>query len=162
MDVVARDGLEWVKVSTITAKRIHYEIAKEGWETYADSGDEDSYSNVSPEKPELKIVRLAKELREASLHIRARYQHPRERLFLPKIKQGEHEDIDAMLEDLRKTGVLVECGGSPELNRLEAEVLATTASKFTAMLPSPAEPLTNTVNVDCAVLLALISDVSHF
>jgi hypothetical protein len=50
VDVVARDGLGRV-VSTINPKRIHYEIATEGWETYADSEDEESHSDVSPEKP---------------------------------------------------------------------------------------------------------------
>jgi hypothetical protein len=50
VDVVARDGLGWV-MSTINPKRIHYEIAKEGWETHADSEDEESNSDVSPEKP---------------------------------------------------------------------------------------------------------------
>lgn len=162
VDVVARNGLEWVKVSIINPKRILFEIAKEGWETCADSEDEAPGSDVSSEKPDLQIIRVAKELRDAALHIRVQYQHPEVRLLLPNVREGEHADIDSVLEGLRKTGVSVECGAYSTLIGPEFEALAKTATaKFETMLPSPADPLTDTVNVDCTILLALISDISH-
>jgi len=52
VDIVAQDGLEWVKVSSITEKRIIWDMAKAGW--VADSSDEDSEDvegddNIDPE-----------------------------------------------------------------------------------------------------------------
>ena len=35
------------------------------------------------------------------------------------------------------------------------------STRFASMLPSPAIPLTDTLNIDCTLLLALISNISH-
>ena len=72
VDVVADDGLEWIKVSTITSHRLLFEIAKEGWEKYSEESDSDG----STRKPDLKLIRCAEDLRAASLQVRVRYQHP--------------------------------------------------------------------------------------
>jgi hypothetical protein len=40
VDIVAQDGLEWVKVSSVTEKRIIWDLAKAGW--VAESSDEES------------------------------------------------------------------------------------------------------------------------
>lgn len=160
IDVVADGGLEWVKVSTVTARRLLFEIAKEGWEKYAYS--EESDSDGSSEKPDLELVRLARDLYTASLQVRVFFRHPRVRLLLPKVTEGDNVDVDAILQDLRAIGVVVQCGEHPRSNRSDGQALATIApNRFEAMLPSPPKPLTSTLNVDCTLLLALISDISH-
>ena len=158
VDVVADDGLEWIKVSTITSHRLLFEIAKEGWEKYSEESDSDG----STRKPDLKLTRCAEDLHAASLQVRMRHQHPRVRLLLPQITEGANEDIDAILQDIRAKGVIVQCSESTELDRREAQASTTTIlSKFNAMLPSRPDPLTKIINVDSTILLSLISDISH-
>ena len=78
VDIVADNGLEWIKVSTMGEKRLLFELAKEGWAGRHDSDDDDGpYSDTegsgeagsgssSGERPVLGIVRLAESLRAAS------------------------------------------------------------------------------------------------
>ena len=158
VDVVADDGLEWIKVSTITSHRLLFEIAKEGWEKYSEESDSDG----STQKPDLKLIRCAKDLHAASLQVRERYQHPRVRLLLPQITEGTNEDIDAIVRDIRAEGVIVQCSESTRLDKLEGQASTTTIpSKFNAMLPSQPDPLTKIINIDSTILLSLISDISH-
>jgi hypothetical protein len=158
VDVVADDGLEWTKVSTITSHRLLFEIAQEGWEKYSEESDSDG----STRKPDLKLIRCAEDLRAASLQVRVRYQHPRVLLLLPQITEGMYEDIDAILQDIRAKSVIVQCSESTELDRPEGQASTTTIlSKFNAMLPSRPDPLTKIINVDSTILLSLISDISH-
>ena len=170
VDIVAEDGAEWIKVSIVNAKRLLFEMAKEGWEGYGndESDDEtmdgDSRNTTSSSTSKLEIVRLAEDLRDASHATRVKYQHPRVKFILPRILQGEDEMIDAVLADIRATGANVVCSESTTLD-LDCQTdnkRVSQASLFDAMLPSPSHPqLTPTLNIDCTILLALISDISH-
>ena len=163
VDIVADDGLRWIKVSTLTEKRLLFEMAKEGWEKYGDCSDESDANsgrgagqNVGDRAGKLELVRLAEDLQVAAQGVRVRFRHPFVQFILPKIREGVNEDVDAFLADLRATGASVQCGdyisqslghGQLDLDRL---------------LPSAGnDRLTPTINVDCTFLLALISDISH-
>ncbi|KXG47384.1 Protein of unknown function DUF1308 [Penicillium griseofulvum] len=164
VDIVADDGEEWVKVSTISENRLLFEMAKKGWE--GDS-DEDEWSDDGGEgrtilqnfddddgddDDELELIKLARDLRKASDATRVRYRHPRLRVVIPKIEEGSVPEIDAVLNEMRSYGIRVDCQGS-----LPAE----TPSGLAHLLPQPFKNFTSTLNVDCTLLLALVSDLSH-
>lgn len=171
VDVVAGDGEEWVKVSTISESRLLFEMAKKGWERDSedeflsdeggdgpvkrtvlrnfdgeDSGDEED------EEDEMELIKLARDLRKAADATRVRYRHPRLRVVLPKIEEGNVPEIDDILEEMRSYGIQVEC----------QETLSDASSAGLArLLPHPFKNFTPTLNVDCTLLLAMVSDLSH-
>jgi hypothetical protein len=172
VDIVAGDGTEWVKVSTISESRLLFEMAKKGWE--ADSEDELSGSggegparrtvlrNFDGEHPgqdddddddDLELIKLARDLRKAADATRVRYRHPRLRIVLPKIEEGNVPEIDDILAEMRSYGIQVECQDS-----LSAKIGST---DLTRLLPRPFKHFTSSLNVDCTLLLAMVSDLSH-
>ncbi|OAL21158.1 hypothetical protein AYO20_11414 [Fonsecaea nubica] len=165
VDIVADNGLQWVKISTLTEKRLLFEMAKEGWETYGDRGeDSDAENGHTPGTDDgsrgggkLELVRLCEDLKTAAQEVRVQFQHPQLRVVLPNLREGIVPDVDAFLADLRATGAIVECNMDihklVEERQLDLETLIPTA---------PTVPLTSTINVDCTILLALISDISHY
>lgn len=169
IDVVADDGLEWIKVSIVSAKRLLFEMAKEGWEGYDEDSDnsglshDEAKSKIDTFEMKLDIVRLAEDLRDAALATRIRYKHPKVKFVLPKLTEGDEEAIDTVLANIRATGALVECGPTTTLNGLTNLSLSPDSRPvFDRMLPSSGQPiLTPTINIDCTILLALISDISH-
>ncbi|KAJ5496727.1 hypothetical protein N7463_008714 [Penicillium fimorum] len=164
VDIVADDGEEWVKVSTLSESRLLFEMAKKGWE--GDS-DEDEWSDGGKgrtilqnfdedddgdDDDELELIKLARDLKKASDATRIRYRHPRLRVVIPKIEEGSVPEIDAVLNEMRSYGIRVDCQGS-----LPAE----TPTGLAHLLPQPFKNFTSTLNVDCTLLLALVSDLSH-
>lgn len=177
VDIVADDGLEWIKVVTITKKRLLFEMAKEGWDGY--DGTSDAESDASGEdhsRPShdngnsLKIVRLAQEMKHAASAVRVQYRHPKLRFILPNIEEGEMDEVDAVIRDIRALGIGVYCGSGDDGRYVHSGALGTdylhpgedTDRMFHYMLPSTAgPPPTSTLNIDCTILLSLISDISH-
>ncbi|KIY03767.1 uncharacterized protein Z520_00458 [Fonsecaea multimorphosa CBS 102226] len=165
VDIIADNGLQWIKISTLTEKRLLFEMAKEGWEKYGDFDDdsdtEDAHvpeiDNDGMRTSKLELVRLAEDLKIAAQEVRVQFRHPQIRFVLPKIREGIIPDVDAFLADLRATGAVVECNMDicilSEGRQLDLDNMTPTA---------PTVPLTSTINIDCTILLALISDISHF
>ncbi|KAJ5279479.1 hypothetical protein N7478_004851 [Penicillium angulare] len=170
VDIVADDGDEWVKVSTISESRLLFEMAKKGWEAESDDESSDAGSdgpakrtvlrNFDGNDPgddddddEMELIKLARDLRKASNATRERYKHPRVRIVLPKIGEGNVPEIDDILSEIRSYGVQVEC----------KETLAARQGKkdLARLLPQPFKKFTPTLNVDCTLLLAMVSDLSH-
>lgn len=162
VDIVADDGLEWVKVSSMSEKRLLHEMAEKGWEDDADGLDDGETRTVlrnfdsenedeDEDEDELELILLAKSMRKASNATRVRYQHPRLRIVLSRIKEGSPA-IDAVLNQVRSYGVQVEC---------REVVPGKTSTDFTHLLPQPFNHFTSTLNVDCTVLFAMVSDISH-
>jgi hypothetical protein len=163
VDIIARNGLEWIKVSTMTEKRLLFEIAKEGWERYGHpsdhsegDSDEDGVQKVDDRAGKLELVQLAEDLKMTAKGVRVHFRHPQIRFVLPKIREGVLRDVDAFLADLRAKGAVVQC--SNEMDK----VRESTQLDLDRLMPASANgPLTPTINVDCTILLALISDISH-
>lgn len=164
IDVMANDGEEWIKISTMSEKRLVLEMAKEGLERYNDydSDPDDECLDVKPNDPiqvrKLELLRLAESLAAASRTVRTRYRHPRIRFVLPRISEGLNSDVDALIADVRATGASVTCGtlatDTTEMHTLE--------DSFTRMLPTTYKPeLTPVLNLDCSILIALLSDQCH-
>ena len=159
VDIVAHDGEEWIKVSTITGSRLSLEIAKAKWEA-ADSSSEDEEqengdSTFNDDIDRIELVKVADDLLRASQAHRIHYRHPRIHFFFPKIPASPPPDLVPILERIRSTGAVVDLGYQNASNELLQE------AAFSRLLPSLHPPLTDTLNIDCTILLALVSDLSH-
>ena len=176
VDIVADNGEEWVKVSTVTPSRLLFELAKLGWE----AGESDlefegedyrlQHDDCDDGEDMVELVKLAVDMKKAAAMVRVRYKHPRIRFVLPKIVEGRLSEVDRILRDIRKTGAVVECntGFDDWFENLAAgkqlsrpATLIPLDNVLPSILPNPFPHRTATLNVDCTLLLALVSDVSH-
>lgn len=178
VDIVAQEGAEWVKVSTITETRLLFELAKAGWEcgdSTDDSEDEHENGDVTyssragngdegrSNDNKVELVKLAEDLKKAATCTRVRYRHPTVRFILPKLHSHSLPAIDAILAAIRATGATVQCASdlpphpAPNGPATQADLPAT----FSRLLPHPFAHFTPTLNIDCTILLALVSDLSH-
>ncbi|EGE07615.1 hypothetical protein TEQG_06529 [Trichophyton equinum CBS 127.97] len=181
IDIVADNGQEWVKVSTVTPNRLLFDLAKQGWEIGLNSDSEDNEgSNTASisgmndydsedEDDMIELLKLAVDMKKAAAEVRVRYKHPRVRLVLPKIVEGQIAEIDKVIRKVRMVGVTVECA-TAETSGLDfmvnrsgsiSNTIDDAGSMFSSLLPSPFPPMTSTLNVDCTLLLAFVSDLSH-
>ena len=175
VDIVARNGEEWIKVSTITEGRLVFEIAKAQWEAAdsSSSGVEEYESNTMDGKLDgqnkssqdkeavldrIELVKIADDLLRASNAHRVHYKHPQVRIVLPKISLEPPGELLSVLARIRSTGAILDLG--PQDARPQSLELLKTKT-FPRLLPSPHPPLTDTLNIDCTILLALVSDLSH-
>lgn len=150
VDVVTRDGLEWIKVSLVTNHRMLMDKAREGW---GGSSDEDSDASDDADSG-IPLVRMAESLAEAAKEVRIRTKHPRIRLLLPKIVEGQEPEIDTILARLRALDIQIECDPNSIIPRSLDSCMHT-------ILTDQFKGLTETLNIDCTILLALVSDFSH-
>jgi hypothetical protein len=182
VDIVAEDGEEWIKVSTITETRLLFEKAKAGWEG-ADSDDDtegavedggkvlangaspisgSSWRDEDDEDDRVELLKTAEDLQKAARKVRIRYKHPRIRFVLPKISERHSSDIDAILASIRATGATIQCGShSPSSSATPNGTAHPSPFPWTTLLPDSLAHLTPTLNIDCTILLALVSDLSH-
>ena len=182
VDIVANGGLKWIKVSTVTETRLLFEMAKKGWEvedSEEEEGDEEGMGRRpgagSESDDEMELVKLAQDLKLAASDVRINYRRPRVHFVLPKITEGAVAEIDRILADIRVTGAIIECGGAsassstPTNGSTAPEPAAATSSPdedlesaFSHLLIQDTSHLTQTLNVDCTLLLAVISDLSNY
>ncbi|GFN11362.1 uncharacterized protein AtWU_01158 [Aspergillus tubingensis] len=167
VDIIADDGEEWVKVSTVAESRLLFEMAEKGWE--ADSESEDGEARTvlrnhdgdnggvedDEDEDEIELVKLAKDLRTAANATRVRYRHPRLRFVAPRIREGSCAEIDDLLKIIRGYGIKVDCGD-------KAYAVNGTQEGLSHLLPKPFKHFTSTINVDCTLMLAAVSDLSHY
>ncbi|OJK01715.1 hypothetical protein ASPACDRAFT_116681 [Aspergillus aculeatus ATCC 16872] len=170
VDIVADDGEEWVKVSTISETRLLFEMAKKGWE--ADDSEEEAPRTVlrnhedgmgtddedDDDDDEIELVKLASGMRKAANVTRVRYRTPRLRFVIPKIEEGSSPEIDGLLKVIRGYGIDVTCGENVYSSQSET----TQAEALERLLPKPFKHFTSTLNMDCTLLLAAVSDLSHY
>lgn len=177
VDIVADDGEEWVKVSTVSESRLLFEMAKKGWEGDSESGSDaeegagrtvlrnyegDGDGDESEDdEDEIELVKLASDMRKAANATRVQYRHPRLRLVVPKLEKGRSSEIDDLLKLIRSYGVEIDCGPSV-LGPCPGGQPGTTSEDLRHLLPTPFKRFTPTLNVDCTLLLAAVSDLSHF
>lgn len=157
VDAITEGGRAWTKVSLVTNTRLLFDLAKQGWES-GGSGSEDEEGRfpdtASDDDSDVPILKTAKELAAAAASTRVKTWHPTVTLILPRIAPAEQDEIDKVIEDCRAAGVTVKCGQDstsvPGIN----EILHN-------MAPEPFSRFSDTLNVDCTLLLALVSEFSH-
>lgn len=171
-------------MSTVTETRLLFEQAKAGWENADSSSDDDSSigdddcsprvdhslsNSPSPSTNPIELVRLAIDLKTASLATQIRYKHPAVRIVLPKIPIAPSPPTIAILDRILATGAAIEIGPSlskyphnPSFPLSDSDLTTLPLSSiFSKLTPNLYSSLTTTLNIDCTILLALISDLSH-
>ncbi|KAI5263144.1 hypothetical protein E4T47_09105 [Aureobasidium subglaciale] len=162
VDIVAGDGLEWFKVSLLTNNRLLFDKAKQGWEDASSSEEEDEDGEEKTqdgkkeedEDNDVPLVKMTKDLVRAAKEVKIRTRSPTITLVLPKLREGEVAEIDKILDQLRALGV-----------KLLTSTSISSPPPFNTVMPhlltNPFASFTPTLNIDCTILLALVSDFSH-
>ncbi|KAI1756911.1 hypothetical protein F4782DRAFT_207148 [Xylaria castorea] len=155
IDVICDGGLTWYKVSTITNRRLLFDMAKEA--VYGgESDDSESANGATYDFSDVPLVKLARTLKTIAEGHQIRNTSPTPGLVLPRILEGEHAEIDEIVKFCRDMGVNVFCGNAiPPPPSLSKDLLH-------EMVPSPRRSITAELNIDTSVLVALTSDISHF
>ncbi|KAF2466091.1 uncharacterized protein BDR25DRAFT_395911 [Lindgomyces ingoldianus] len=160
VDIVAGDGMEWIRVSTISEKRLLFDLAKLGWQNDSDDDDEDmpdapaSSWEDGDDEDQVDIVKSARELARAARANPICGRPPKVRFVLTRISSRKLKEVDTVLDKIRATGAIVECA-----NELSAPPLLSTV--LPNLLVDRSRILSQVLNIDCTILLALISDISH-
>ncbi|KAI0147927.1 hypothetical protein F4776DRAFT_288858 [Hypoxylon sp. NC0597] len=153
IDVVADGGHSWYKVSSMTNKRLLFDLAKEA--VYCGDSDDEDAETVTQDYSDIPLVKLARNLVDTAKGHRIQAKSPSTFLILPRIKEGEYPEVDSVLEACRRLGVSLLCGDSlspaPPLSD----------SLLHTMAPSPKANFTEVLNIDTSLLVALASDFSH-
>jgi len=152
VDIVAQDGSEWVKVSTLTEKRLLFDMAKAGW--LGESSSEGSNVGDDEDDEPQGLKKQVEALIKASKATRVRYRHPNVRVVLPKIKRGYSKEMDELIKQIETLEIKVQT--SEDL----PDVVPVSAA-LPHMAVDPFVGFSSTLNVDCTILLALVSDLSH-
>ena len=167
VEIVAQDGLKWIKLSTITANRLMLELAKAGWEGDREgdqSEQEEDQSCYEWNKSvilQVPLMQSAQHLVSAAKRTWVDYQHPKVVFQLQNVYLNVAPyPVRQLLEGLTEIGVTVQCAD---------DIKASLASQST---PSVEElihnlqhqrdsyaDLTNTINLDCTVWL--FSESAH-
>ncbi|KAI0516749.1 hypothetical protein F5B22DRAFT_646487 [Xylaria bambusicola] len=154
IDVICDGGLLWYKVSTITNRRLLFDMAKES--IYCgDSDDSDSSSDTSQDFSDVPLVKMARTLKTIAQGHQIRNTTPTICLVLPRIQEGEYVEVDKIVKFCRDMDVNVSCGDKLPVS------LPLSDDLLHEMVPSPKRNITSELNIDTSVLVALTSDISH-
>ncbi|KAI4864758.1 hypothetical protein F4820DRAFT_324158 [Hypoxylon rubiginosum] len=153
IDVIADGGSSWYKISSMTNKRLLFDLAKEA--VYFGDSDDDDDDEDDAQTIDIPLLKLARSLANTAKGHRIQTKTPVAFLVLPRIREREHPDIDKVLEACRQLGVRLLC--SDDLS--PAPPLSD--SILHAMAPSPKANFSDVLNIDTSLLVALASDFSH-
>lgn len=161
VDVVADNGATWIKVSTVTQNRLIWQLARQGWNPDDDESESDEMEHdITLDNEEVSILRMAQELNKASLETRVHFKHPRIHLVLPKLALPLLPPINFLIKRINRLYPSITVSLS------DSSFLATPAPSLDTALEQglvvdSITSLTPTLNIDCTILLALVSDLSH-
>ncbi|KAF2264751.1 hypothetical protein CC78DRAFT_553304 [Lojkania enalia] len=159
VDIVAEDGAEWIRVSTISHKRLLFDLAKLGWQNDSDNEDDMPDAQTSnweddDDSDQVDIVKNARDLARAARANPIRGRPPQVRMVFTRIHPGETKEIDVVIAKIRATGAIVQCANELPPPPALSDVLP-------KLLVDGSRTLSSILNIDCTILLALVSDISH-
>lgn len=154
---MAQDGLEWIKVSSITEKRIIWDLTRAGWVGDSSSEeDEELDQPLDDDDDEPGLVKQIEALVKAAKVTRIRYRHPTIRLILPRIKAiPDSKEVLNVMKQISALGVQIQT--SEDMSNHYPPI----ASVITRMALDRFESFSSVLNIDCTLLLAFASDLSH-
>ncbi|OKL60795.1 hypothetical protein UA08_03529 [Talaromyces atroroseus] len=193
VDIVYRNGEEWLKVLTLSESRLLFEMAEKGWgmdDEYDDYDDGDlqdiqkrtilqNSSKMVPtggyleddfedDDDQLEMIKMAADMIKVARATRVRYKNPRVRIIAPRLEEGKIPEVDRILNIVRGYGVAIECGTKvPDVfneetnDQRDPHSITESDLPISTMLPNPFKEFTDTINVDCTLLLAVVSELSH-
>lgn len=148
-------------MSLITNTRLLFDLAKQGWEC-SESDDDDEQATIltttsltddADDYRDVPLLKTTKQLLRASRLFRTRTKRPSVRLFLPRIEPDAMPEIARIIIELRELGADVLCGDLQPPPPVDAALQT--------MARDPILDFSETLNIDCTILLALVSDLSH-
>ncbi|OAL46329.1 hypothetical protein IQ07DRAFT_590496 [Pyrenochaeta sp. DS3sAY3a] len=161
VDIVAEEGMQWIRVSTLSEKRLLFDLAKLGWMNDSDSDSDDDMLDApannwedDDDDDQVDVVRNARELARAAKANPIRGRPPKVLFVLTRIVAGKTHAVDMILDKIRETGAVIQCA-----NDIPPPVPLHTV--LPQLLIDRSRALSDTLNIDCTILLALISDISH-
>lgn len=161
VDIVAEEGSKWIRVSTVSEKRLLFDLAKLGWQNASDSDSDEEMEDVQlthdeneEDEDEVDVVKNARDLARAARSNPIRGRPPKVHFVLTRIDRGRTSAIDKIIDKICATGAVVQCASEIPPPVPVHEVLP-------QLLIDRSRALSETLNIDCTILLALISDISH-
>ena len=138
-----------------------FELAENGWTVEDDTSDEEMKSNGdnssnSDAKADtlLSIQRTASILLTEARKTRVRYRHPDVILVLPNMHLGNVPEVDRVIGQIRASGVTLHTAADlPPVHAFE-DVLGN-------LISEKSREFASVINIDCTILLSLVSDISH-
>ncbi|MCJ1403716.1 hypothetical protein MMC11_006939 [Xylographa trunciseda] len=130
----------------------------------------EDYGSDDEDDDRVELLKIAEDLHRAAKKVHIRYRHPRILFILPKITEGHNSAVDTILAEIRATGATVQSAAVPLPSDTSTngtsvdhdnEASAALTTNFSRLLVDPLAYLTSTLNIDCTILLALVSDLSH-
>lgn len=100
VDAVVESGSEWIRVCTVSEKRLLQEISNNGWDSESDDEDASQGTEDDGDDDAIGIVKIIRHLVQAS----RQNGRPRIRLVLPRLIEGEISQVDAVLSRIRRMG----------------------------------------------------------
>lgn len=155
---VVEGGREWIDIRSINLDRLGRQMTDAGWGW----GDHEPGDVVDEE--EWEGVLLAKQVRrvmQAARLNRWEYRIPRVRLVLPKLRKGENDDVDILLEQLTRIDPFVELIIEDAGSKFLTEAPPSTAEALDNLEGDELADVTPTINMDHTILIDLISDITH-
>lgn len=157
VDAITEAGRTWTKLSLVTNNRLLFDLAKNlGWESSGSDEEESAFGfgDGDDNESEVPLLKTARQLTRAAKLFRVRTKHPEVHIVLPRIVLGETAEIDKIVDDCRGYGAIVVCGA-------EVPISKPLPVSLDAMAPDPLSSLSEVLNIDCTILLALVSEFSH-
>ncbi|KAF8450029.1 hypothetical protein BDZ91DRAFT_853436 [Kalaharituber pfeilii] len=173
VEVVAEDGLQWIKLNAVTPKRLMYELAKVGWEagSEAPSDDQEEASGVEDEVnewnqqaiSEIPLIKHADLLSKAAKCTWVKYKHPQIIYLFQNIHlKTSTAPIRQIIKRLKQTRATVYCADDPTPTALclsNPRTIYETLDKLKSR--NQYANFSQALNIDCTILLALASDISN-
>lgn len=166
---LAWPNFDRIKLSLITPRRLLFDIAKAGWEDGVSSSDEEDTPPPSSTAPlatsTLALTKLASTLLLAASQQRVQYLNPTVYFLLPNLPppSDAEPEVKAFVDELTALGIHVQCG--PPTSDGNSVFAPRTIPELVTSLSSPLHrrvtSVTDPINLDTTILLAIISDVSN-
>ena len=174
VDIVAQEGEQWIKISAISESRLISDVDEAGfWGAESESGSDYETDSINDgttsgnnsrtarsngstnennsAKSSIPLFRMAQKLRLASLSCAQNSLPPRTDLYLPNVSTNPHPVLIPLFDSISSLGIRIRLGPLP----------ASPPSIFPALLADPQKSLTPILNLDCTILVALVSAISH-
>lgn len=166
IDAVVECGAEWLKVLATTEKKLHSQMAEEGW--HPDDSSDDEPQDSDGDESGIHIINITKQLVNAARSNRCSTRPPRIRLVLPKVASPDPPAIDKLFKRVRSLGIskrhegdveiLVDCASSDFWQRPIPPLSKAFDSLFR---DTNIDRLTPTLNLELTFLLGMVSDIAH-
>jgi hypothetical protein len=161
VDVETEGGAIWMKICTITERRVVFELAESGWSVSdSESEDDDSDKDADKEIPSSTISRMVLMLVKASQEAGIVSQARTLRLIFTRLRPGTNY-IDSIFDRVRANGVEVQfMDPLEELTPTRLDGMAPPSPEdFDSMVYDEFGGFSDTLNLDCTVILAMVSDI---